>query len=122
MTAFAQQLRAIRARHGERLFDMAKRIEVSSSFLSALETGKKEPPHDFLNKIVAVYNLNEKEKLNLALAISAIRKTFKLTPKNQFERDTISLLARRMDSLSEDDHRKIQETIEKIFGRRGDDG
>ena len=41
-TALGKFLRKIRVDNDERLYDMAKRVEVSSAFLSGVENGRKK--------------------------------------------------------------------------------
>ena len=51
MTELGIALRKIRLDKHELLREMAAKLNVSSAFLSAVETGKKRPPANFVNKI-----------------------------------------------------------------------
>lgn len=54
--------RKLRIERGEVLYDMAKKLEVSSSFLSKVENGKKKPPAEWEKKIIDYYNLSGEKK------------------------------------------------------------
>jgi transcriptional regulator with XRE-family HTH domain len=49
----------------ELLFSMAKKLEVSSSFLSGVENGKIPIPTDWPEKITSLYQLNRFESEEL---------------------------------------------------------
>ena len=51
VTKLGIALRKIRLDRQELLKDMADRLKVSSAFLSAVETGKKRPPANFIDRI-----------------------------------------------------------------------
>ena len=55
-TEFGKWLRTLRISIGIRLYDMSKALSVSSSFISAVETGKKSIPLDFVEKIIKNYD------------------------------------------------------------------
>lgn len=48
-------LREIRIEHGELLKDMADKLGMSSSELSAIEHGKKPMPEGFMKRIQSLY-------------------------------------------------------------------
>ena len=45
----------------ELLYDMAKKLGVSSAFLSKVENGKKKPPKEWRELIIDLYDLNAKQ-------------------------------------------------------------
>ena len=57
-TGFGVLLRKHRLDRGETLYAMAKAVGVSSSFLSAVETGQKAAPDELVNKLIAHLNLD----------------------------------------------------------------
>ena len=65
MTKLGIALRKIRLDRQELLKDMADRLKVSSAFLSAVETGKKRPPANFIDRICSAYELSEDESCSL---------------------------------------------------------
>ena len=58
-TEYGKILRRIRVDENELLKHMADKLKVSSSFLSAIENGKKSPPENFSDKIRMEYGLVE---------------------------------------------------------------
>lgn len=84
---FGKFLRILRLNEGELLKDMADKLEVSSAFLSAVETGKKKIPDDWAVKISVKYNLDKTKTLELENSITLSKSTEKLnlfnnSPKN----------------------------------------
>ncbi|BCP55802.1 transcriptional regulator [Kaistia sp. 32K] len=66
MTPFGQRLREMREERGLSLKDMAGKLQVSSSYLSALEHGKRGSPSWFMvQRIIAYFNViwDEAEEL-----------------------------------------------------------
>ena len=61
LTGFGRRLREIRIDRNELLYDMAGKLSISVSDLSAFENGKKKVQEDLVRKAVLVYNLNEQE-------------------------------------------------------------
>ena len=64
-------LRSIRIENGELLKDMADKLNMTASELSAIEHGKKEAPKGFMNKIESLYLV--KDNLSEAAYIQEIR-------------------------------------------------
>jgi transcriptional regulator with XRE-family HTH domain len=106
-------LRKIRIDNEERLLDMAERIGISVAFLSAVETGRKACPLEMVDRIAGAYKMKLKERTQLELAVFNSRTSFKLEPQNPFAQDTVALLARRLNRLGPDAHKKIQAILKK---------
>jgi HTH-type transcriptional regulator, competence development regulator len=109
-------LRTIRIEKDERLLDMSRKIGVSVAFLSAIETGRKDPPLNIVERIASAYKMKPKQRVQLELAVSNSRTTFRLEAQSPAAQDTAALLARRLNRLSAEEHRKIQ----AILGREGE--
>jgi transcriptional regulator with XRE-family HTH domain len=103
-----KMLRKMRIEKEERLLDMAEKIGFSVAFLSAIETGRKEPPLNVVDRIAVAYKLDKKARVQLELAVSNSRSSFRLEPQSSVARDTVALLARRLNRLPIEDHKKIQ--------------
>jgi len=116
-TAIGKELRKIRIDEDERLLDMAKRLEKSSAFVSAVETGKKSPPSGFEELVIKTYRLVGETADALRNAADRSRKAFTLEASTDLERDTAGLMARRMNSrinsLSADELERILSILRK---------
>lgn len=65
-------LKKLRSDNNEVMSDMAEKLGVTTSFLSAVELGKKNPPDSWYSKIDKSYSmcLNQRYELIMALALS----------------------------------------------------
>ena len=54
---------------GESLRTMASKLDISATYLSAIENNKRNIPSDFLDKFMEVYNVDEDTKKRLEKAI-----------------------------------------------------
>ena len=70
LTNLGKFLRKIRIDEGEILWDMANKLDVTASFLSAVENGKKRMPSAWNKKICELYNLSDEQKEELTEAIA----------------------------------------------------
>lgn len=111
ITEIGKELRKLRIDKEERLADMAMRLDVSSSFVSAIETGKKAPPAMFEEKVANAYDLPVVDRDRLARAADASRTAFTISPTSSLARDTTGLMARRINTLSEGDLENIRRIL-----------
>ncbi|UZW54976.1 hypothetical protein NUH86_16095 [Sphingobium sp. JS3065] len=111
ITELGKELRKIRIDRDERLLDMADKIQKSAAFVSAVEVGKKSPPSGFEEMIIRAYGLANDAADALRSAADRARKAFTIEPNSLLGRDTAGLLARRMNDLSEDQLRDIQNIL-----------
>jgi len=58
VTPLGKRLQWLRMNHGEKLYDMAKKLGIGSAELSAYEFGKKRMDGELLGKIISVYELD----------------------------------------------------------------
>lgn len=109
ITAFGKALRKIRIDKGEVLIDMATRLEVSSSFISALETGKKNIPAEFIEKVIHSYSLGDRDADTLKTAakdsITAIK--IGLSKADQPQREAALIFARDFNNLTDETAEQI---------------
>lgn len=70
--------RKLRLDHGEILKNMAQKLEVSSSFLSAVENGKRKLPKEWESVIPALYLFNENQMHDFNKAISETEETLEV--------------------------------------------
>lgn len=112
-TELGKKLRKIRIDEEERLLDMARRLEKSAAFISAVETGKKAPPSGFEEIVINVYKLADSAAEAMRRAADRSRKAFTLEANTPLERDTAGLMARKMHILSEKELSEIHSILVK---------
>lgn len=117
---FGKLLRDIREELGIRLYDMANALEISSSFLSAIETNKKPVPLDFVKKITDKYSISKNQVSELEkYAKETINNiSLKLNDVNPLKIDFAEMLARSFHSLDDED---VQKMLNIINNRNSDE-
>lgn len=116
VTKLGIALRKIRLDRQELLKDMATKLKVSSAFLSAVETGKKRPPANFIDRICSLYELNDEEKSDLLLAADMSLDEIKinLSEASLAQRQVAVSFAKALDGLTDDEIGKIM----RVFNER----
>jgi HTH-type transcriptional regulator, competence development regulator len=115
LTLFGKFCRKLRIDNGDLLKDMAGKLEVTSSYLSAVENGKRNVPHNWIDKISDLYSLSSEDYNELKQAVEASKKVVKLdfTDFSSEDKNTILALAREFKGLDEDDKIKIKNILHK---------
>ena len=105
MTDLGRFLRKLRIDYDEILYDMAQKLSVSTSFLSAVENGRKCPPPEWVDRISSYYNLEQKQRNELESAVHKTINQIRLNISNQpsERRDLAIAFARKFDSMSDED-------------------
>lgn len=118
MTELAKILRGIRLENGQVLKDMSEALGVTSSYLSAVENGKRPMPEEWLNVLREKYCLGLDAIKRISNAADELRKTVKMDLGNVsgIKRDTAMVFARSFNDMDE----KTVERIRKILLERGD--
>ena len=78
VTEFGKLLRIIRVNSGDSAKDMAKKLNMSPSYLSTIENGKRNIPIDIDKLLIKAYNLSEKDKEKLRKAMAESSDTVKI--------------------------------------------
>jgi hypothetical protein len=121
-TEFGKWLRTFRISIGIRLYDMSKTLNLSSSFISAVETGKKNIPLDFVEKIINSYALSEEQIVSLKNAAKLTREDELKSKKSiQLKIDTsksdvqelLYSFARKADELTEEEKKAMWDILNK---------
>lgn len=114
LTPFGKALRKLRLDLAISLKDMAAKLNVSSSFLSAVETGKKKIPQNFLEKIITSYKLSRKNVWELSEAKYESELTFIITAKNVLEKKLIIKYIEYLNHISDQEKQKeLKKTTKK---------
>jgi HTH-type transcriptional regulator, competence development regulator len=113
LTKFGKALRTIRLERDELLKDMAKNLGITPSFLSSIESGKKNVPTALIDKITQIYNLtqNEKRQLEMFAKEAKSKVQISLKDKSNKEREIVTLFARTFEELDETDKEKIWDIL-----------
>ena len=109
VTEFGKVLRKIRIDHGEILKQMADRLNVSSSFLSSVENGKKAIPADWCEKIAVFYQLDEIQTQLLKDSASASARTIRvdLSESSAIKMRAAFVFAREFSEMSDEQAESI---------------
>ena len=117
-TTFGEFVRILRIKHHEVMGDMAKVLNTSLPFMSAVENGKKNVPTEWVEKIVEHYNLSETERKEMLDAIEESKTQYKVIAGNAgiYQRKAALKFARSYDEMDDDTAMKILELLSKKGG------
>lgn len=103
VTKFGKILRKIRIDHNEVLLDMAKKLNVTASCLSAVENGKRNVPSTWLDILPSIYSLPAQvaDELSNAALSQQLSVKLNLSNANEKSKDFIFVFARQMDELDD---------------------
>jgi HTH-type transcriptional regulator, competence development regulator len=90
----------LRMDRGILLKDSATALQVSSSFLSNVEFGRKPIPEDWLEKISIVYSLSLQDASRLKIAMLRSQRTFQVTVKSEAERELMVAFIQNQDKIT----------------------
>lgn len=115
LTEFGKILRKIRIDNQELLKDMAKKLGVSSAYLSAVETGKRKVPSDWVPKVSTLYSLDgeSKNELELACEQSAQEVKISLAKATSLQREAAISFAKALEGLDDQKLKKIMEVVDE---------
>lgn len=113
LTEFGKALRKIRIDRQQLLRDMADKLGVSSAYLSAVETGKRRIPQDWVSKIASIYSLSCEEQADLQSAAdnSVFDVTISLVNASEQKRNAVLSFARALDGLNDEDLKRIMASM-----------
>jgi transcriptional regulator with XRE-family HTH domain len=120
MTPLGARMRAMRQERGISLKDMAKALEVSSAYLSALEHGRRGKPTWFLlQRVIAFFNViwDEAEELQRLAELSDPKVTIDTGGLSPEATELTNLLAREIARLSPDDLAFLRLEVMKRAGK-----
>ena len=119
LTSVGRFLRKLRIDEGEILRDMAKKLGVSSAFLSAVENGKKKVPEVWITKLEELYSLTPVQITELKDAIIESSDTIELNIRNasSANRQLAVSFARQFDTLDEETAKKLFSILKKAILR-----
>ena len=115
LTSIGKFLRKLRVDYGEILKDMAEKLDVTVSFLSAVENGKKHMPATWNSKICALYDLNEVQQKEFTTAIAETEEAIEMDLVNASigRRELAVSFARRFNNISDAQVEEIRKILLK---------
>ena len=116
LTEFGKITRKLRIDNDVLLKDMANALNISSAFLSKLETGKSKPNLKLADKIKDIYNLDDKAYNDLINAIDIDNKSIiqPVFAKSKSDMKLIVKLANKLKSMSDTQKQKFIKDIKKL--------
>ena len=115
LTAFGRFVRKLRIDTGCLLKDMADSLGVTSSYLSAVEMGKRKIPTDWAEKIIILFKLENESINQLHSAIQESQQELQLNLSNtsKQQRDLAFAFARKLDALDDQEIKNIFSIFKK---------
>lgn len=116
LTPFGKKVRKLRIDVGVTLKSMADSMGVTSSYLSAIETGKRAVTDPVLNSIIGYFSgagVHAKDELAKAARDSQQSVEINLSGKNQNAREVAMAFARNFDELSDEEFTRLRELLTK---------
>lgn len=109
-------LRKLRLDNNEVMADMAEKLDVSVSFLSAVELDKKNIPYSWFEKICKLYDLNDRQEKELREVICLSRHFLRvdLSDLSDEKRFLVFLFERKLESMSDENVEKLNEFLNSI--------
>lgn len=101
LTEFGKTLRKLRIDKGLLLKDMAGALSISPAYLSAVETGKKAIPEDFVGRIAKLFDLTKESPVYIELEDSVSISKGEVSMKHlpQHHQEAVLAFARNLDGL-----------------------
>lgn len=109
---FGKFCRKLRIDKSELLYDMAKKLGVSSAFLSKVENGKKKPPKEWREILIDEYDLDADQIMQLDQYMYEAQNYDSIDISGMNDSDKMMMLsfARKFDSIDKDNLRKFLES------------
>lgn len=114
-TSVGKFLKKLRVERDEVMNDMAKKIGVSVSFLSSVETGKKKMPSSWVPIISKEYNLDRNQIEEFESAIARTEEEIELSISNLdiLSREFAISFARKLPDLNRKQINKMRKIMEE---------
>ena len=100
LTEFGATCRQLRVARGLLMADQARALDLSSAFISSVETGAKGIPAGYVGKIARWLQLPVDEQQRLELAAIASAKVVKVIPKDGETAKFVAELAQSIEKLT----------------------
>lgn len=117
MTELAKILKSIRLGNGQILKNMSDALNVTSSYLSAVENGKRPMPEEWIEKLKKAYGLSSEMLDKIADAADELRVSIKMNLDNatQTKKEAAVVFARSFEDMDDQTAKSI---INILQGKR----
>lgn len=114
-TRFGEFVRILRIQRHQVMGDMAQALGTSVPFLSAVETGKKNVPVEWIEKLTRFYDLDENKVKELESAIEESKTQYKIIASKAglTQRKAALKFARSFNDIDDETAEKILELLSK---------
>ena len=115
LSRYGKTVRKLRIDKGVSLKAMADALGKSSAYLSAVETGRKNPPEKLVRSVADYFDLTDDERDALIRDAQASRSevSIPMSGFNDTQRQVAAAFARQLTSLTEEELQKIHSLLEK---------
>lgn len=113
LTPFGIAVRKLRLDKAMRLLDLARLLNVSSAFLSAIETGRKPIPDGFVLKVSRAMEATTDQLFALRKAADRTRQVVKIEKLPEDQRELVAAFARRLDKVPPDIMAELKKIVLK---------
>jgi HTH-type transcriptional regulator, competence development regulator len=114
-TELGRALRKLRIDRAETLGDMAEKLGITSSYLSAIEKGKRPAPDGLTDKIADLYQLGAELRQELSSAADKTLQSVKLALDGSSDpkREAALCFARSFDDLDDETAESVLKLLRK---------
>lgn len=112
-TPFGEFVRILRIKHHQVMGDMARVLNTSTPFLSAVENGKKNIPAEWIQRIIEHYQLSPEDQSKLREAVEESKLQYKIIPgKAGINKRKVAMqFARSFDEMDDETALKILDLL-----------
>lgn len=114
ISKFGITLRIFRARTGESLRTMSSKLDISPTFLSAMEVGRKLVPIEYAKKIQDVYHLSHEDYATLHDSIIETNQKvdIEIGKMNESQKEVSMIFARKIQNADPELIGKLKKALE----------
>ena len=124
VTKYGEELKMLRIKEGVFQNQMAQELGITSSLLSAVESGSRRIPVGLTDDIVRLYGLDEKtaaklKKLEMEGERTAVQINLKKVEGDESAKTAVLLFAEKFADLSEEQSKNIIEILKNTKSKEG---
>ncbi len=113
ISKFGTYIRKIRKEENESLRSMAKKLDISPAFLSAMEVGRKSIPLEYVEKIKSLYSLTDLQVIELENSIYETNEkvSIELINMSEAQKNVSLIFARKIQTADENLLQKLKDAL-----------